>query len=221
MLCPVCLLTSALAFDDGPCPYQVLAPIEERPGSTSYLAHEMSGRHEYVELELFSSRDDGDLVLQRFAQWKARLEGFSHPGVARLVGAGRTEAGQLYLATDYVPGYVLTAQGPHGGTRPSDRYGLALQVATAMAAVHAAGLAHLALTPARVKVSTVNGLRGTVVGIGRALVLDDVQPSPEPDLRAVASILDLLGFHLPGHPYPSMAGVVEALAAASAGRGEA
>lgn len=217
-LCPGCLLTSALALDDLACPYQVLAPIAEAATSTTYLAHALSGTRGYVELEIFDASVVARDVLSRHAHWRRRLHGFRHPGIVSLRGAGVTSTGQLYLASDYVPGLRLADALATVRTLPSaDRVHLAWQLVTALAAAHAAGLFHMNLTPAHVRITSSADARSVIVGVGRALLLERGDPAAESDLVGIDHILRALDVEVVPQHHGTMQSIADALAARAAG----
>jgi hypothetical protein len=191
-LCPACLLTTALSIENDVCPYQVLTPIGESPGAVIYLAERSTPGRGYVALKVLHRRDDVDDILTRYQHWKDRLGGFHHPGVARLLDVGLNEDGRLYLASDYVAGWPLSAIASRPSVGIDERTEIVRQLTAAIAAIHAVGLAHLRLTAAKVKISTASGLRATVLGLGSSLVVDGAECRREPDLAAVADLTRIL-----------------------------
>jgi serine/threonine protein kinase len=195
-LCPACLLTTALADADGACPYRVLAPIAESSASVTYLAQALRGSRRYVALKVFDGHEHVSGALARFERWKPMLDGIQHPSVARLLDAGTTPEGLLYLASEFIPGWPLTAARTAALERRV-RQTLAWQLADAVAAIHAVGAAHLALAPCRVKVSTASGPRATIVGVGVALVAGDRDCDANEDLPALLALIRQLGIAVP------------------------
>src|SRR5262245_15515782 len=112
-LCPACLIATAVAMDDEPCPYQVMAPISEDTRGVTYLAQGLTGTRGYVALKVYGHRDDVDVVLSRYRSWKPALTGIDHPGVSKLLDVGLTAEGLLYIASGYVDGWPLTALNAH------------------------------------------------------------------------------------------------------------
>ncbi len=186
-LCAACLIRAAISLDDEPCPYRILAPIAESATSATYLAQALRDTHGYVALKVYDRRDDADLVLARYETWKDMLAAFRHPGVAAFVEAGLTSEGLLYVATDYVAGSPLTSRRVREGLSVTERQALAGQLTDAVAAIHDAGLAHLALDASRVKIAT-HRVHATILGLGRALVIDGLAPDPDADRTALAAL---------------------------------
>jgi serine/threonine-protein kinase len=164
-LCPACLLTTALAIDDEP-PYRVLTPIGEDAGGVTYLAQALTGARGRVALKVLGPRDDVDAVLSRYQHWKPALDRLQHPGVGKLLDVGLTVEGLLYVASEYVAGWPLTALGSHASMETADRLDIARQLTGAVEAAHAAGVVHLKLDASRMKISMANGTSATILGFG-------------------------------------------------------
>ncbi|WP_158581612.1 serine/threonine-protein kinase [Actinomadura spongiicola] len=86
---------------------------------------------------------------------------------ARVLAHGE-ENGRPYLVTEYVGGVSLHDRLVHDGPLPAaDLHGVAVGVASALAAIHAAGLVHRDLKPANVML-TLSGCRVIDFGIARS-----------------------------------------------------
>ncbi|QXJ21016.1 serine/threonine protein kinase [Actinomadura graeca] len=101
-------------------------------------------------------RDEADLA--------GRVASFC---TARVLAHGE-EDGRPYLVTDYVGGVSLRHRLAGGGPLPpGDLHGVAVGVASALAAIHAAGLVHRDLKPSNVML-TLSGCRVIDFGIARS-----------------------------------------------------
>src|SRR5438034_5479449 len=165
-LCPACLLAAALSTAGAPCPYQVVAPIAESARGTTYLAQSAGRARGCVALKIFAPRDDVDDVLARYERWKPALAKVRHPNVARVLDAGLTDEGLLYVASPFVAGWPLSSIDRRQAIGPDVRNDIARQLVAAVAAIHDAGLAHLALDAGNIRVSTTSGVHATVLGLG-------------------------------------------------------
>ena len=192
-LCPACLLTTALLMDDEPCPYQVLAPIGEDSSGVTYLAQALTGGRGYVALKVLGPRDDVDAVLSRYQHWKPALARIQHPSVGKLLDVGLTAEGLLYVASEYVAGWPLTALGSRASMGMDDRVEIARQLTDAIDAAHAAGVVHLKLDTSKVKISTANGPHATILGLGSNLIVDGANGRPDVDRLVLARIIRELG----------------------------
>jgi len=191
-LCPACLITTALSVDE-PCPFQVLTPIGGDSAGVTYLAQALTGAHGYVALKILGPRDDADAVLSRFRDWKPALARLQHPGIGKLLDVDLTGDGLLYVASEYVAGWPLTALGSHASVGMEARIEIARQLAEAIGAAHAVGVVHLKLDSSRVKISTANSPRATILGFGSSLIIDGANGQPDLDRLALARIIRDLG----------------------------
>jgi serine/threonine protein kinase len=192
-LCPACLLATALSMSDDPCPYRVLTPIGEGSNGVTYLAERLAGVGGYVALKMFAPRDDVDAVVSRYQQWQPALARVRHPSVGKLLGVGVTADGRLYVASDYVAGWPLTALSSHEPMDGDQRRDIGRQLTGALDAIHAAGIVHLKLNSSKVKISTANGPQATILGLGSAVVVDGAEGSRDVDRTALARIVRQLG----------------------------
>jgi len=74
---------------------------------------------------------------------------------------------------------------------------IARQLADALAAIHAQGLAHMRLDTSRIKVATSGGVRATILGLGASLIVGDLPPQPDLDVAALADVCRELGVAVP------------------------
>ena len=195
-LCPACLLSAALSADPEPCPYHIVAPIAESRTGTTYLAQPVRGRG-IVALKIFAGRDDVGAVLAQYDRLKPALSRVNHPGVARLVDAGLTDDGLLYTASPFVAGWQLSAIDDRPAIGHDARLEIARQLTSAGAAIHDAGLAHLAIDVSNVRVSTAGGIRATLLGFGAAMIVAGLEPSADADRNALAQLLRRIGVRTP------------------------
>jgi serine/threonine protein kinase len=191
-LCPKCLLSAALSADSRSCPYHIVAPIAESRTGTTYLAQPV-GTRGIVALKVFVDRDDVDEALDRYERVKPALARLKHGSVARLVDVGVTDDGLLYLASQFVAGWQLSAIDEHKSVDTKGRVEIARQLTSAVGAIHTAGLAHLAIDAAHIRVSTAAGVHATILGLGARIVVDGADPVPAPDREAVAAVIRRLG----------------------------
>ena len=188
-LCPACLFATALSMGDEPCPYQVLAPIGEGSRGVTYLAQALTGTRGHVALKVLGPNDDVDAVLSRYRRWKPALARIQHPSIANLLDVGLTAEGLLYVASEYVAGWPLTAVASRASVGMRERVEIARQLTGAIDAAHAAGVVHLKLDASTVKISMANGPRATILGLGSSLIVDGATGEPDVDRLALADII--------------------------------
>src|SRR5260370_23735121 len=140
-LCPACLLAAALSTAGAPCPYQIVGPIAESARGTTYLAQPSGRARGFVALKIFAPRDDVDDILARYERWKPALAKVRHSNVARVLDAGRTDEGLLYVASPFVAGWPLSSINGRPALGHDVRHEIPRQSATTVAADHDTRLA--------------------------------------------------------------------------------
>ncbi len=139
---------------------------------TVYLAEDDEGGR--VAVKTIHPRLAEDKVFRaRFADEVALAGRVASFCTARIIGHGEDAAlhpaGLPYMVSEYIGGVSLARRVHESGPLPaSDLHGVALGVATALAAIHEAGLVHRDLKPSNV-VLTLSGPRVIDFGIARAL----------------------------------------------------
>jgi tRNA A-37 threonylcarbamoyl transferase component Bud32 len=127
--------------------------------AVAYLAQQIgTDRHAVVKIphrRLMEESDGGERIRRRFAAELRASTRVSHPNIAVVYTAGDIEDGMPAIAMEYVPGPMLskllatdTPLPPHEASR------LGCQIASALAAVHSAGIIHRDVTPRNIIAST-------------------------------------------------------------------
>jgi hypothetical protein len=129
--------------------------------------------------------------------------------------AGVTAEGLLYVASEYVAGWPLTALPSRASVGIGERARMAHQLIGAIGAAHAAGVVHLRLDTSSVKIATANGPRATILGLGSSLIVDGAEARPEADLPALVRLVHHLGIELPDREYGTVAAIGDALSSSS------
>jgi serine/threonine protein kinase len=192
-LCPACLFATAASMDDEVWPYQVLAPIEQDAQGITYLAERYAnGVRGFVALTVIVS-DNGDAVLSRFHELKPALARLQHPAAAKVLDAGSTPDGSVYVASEYVAGRTLSETTSRPPLEPAQRAEIARQMTEAVGAAHAAGVVHLDLDGSKVRVSTAGGLRASITGFGVSAIVAGRVGTPETDRAALDNLVRQLG----------------------------
>ncbi|MEV3923727.1 serine/threonine-protein kinase [Actinomadura coerulea] len=146
--------------------YEVAGRLGEGGMGAVYLARDRGGRHVAIKVirgEL--AADEG--FRARFRDEVRNARRVASFCTAKVLDHGE-EAGRPYLVTEYVDGTPLDAYIETGGALPDGTLnGVAVGVAAALTAIHAAGLIHRDLKPPNVILS-VSGPRVIDFGIARA-----------------------------------------------------
>ncbi|ADG89279.1 serine/threonine-protein kinase [Thermobispora bispora] len=147
--------------------YRVLRTLGKGGMGTVYLAEDPSGQQVAIKVinPEFSQHESFRMRFRREAEAAQRVRRFCTAAVLDAALDGDL----LYVVTEYVPGPNLEeAVRQHGPLRGSSLDALAVSVATALTAIHAAGVVHRDLKPSNVLLSPV-GPRVIDFGIARAL----------------------------------------------------
>jgi serine/threonine protein kinase len=132
-----------------------------------YLVHQRStGRPCAAKL---MKRGQGAAAVARFRFEIDVLEQLAHPHIVQLVERGCTEAGDEYVAMEYVAGGNLDAHVARRGPLAARRVVTVLrQLCSALGAVHAHGLVHGDVKPANVVLAGQGGSRVKLIDFGLA-----------------------------------------------------
>jgi serine/threonine protein kinase len=188
-LCPACLFATAASMDDEVWPYQVLAPIEQDDLGITYLAERVasSGRS-FVALKVVAS-GNGEAIRSRFHELKPALARLQHPGAAKVLDAGTTPDGSVYVASEYIAGTTLSEMASRLSLERAERAEIARQMTEVIGAAHAAGVVHLDLDGSKVRVSTAGGLRAWITGFGVSVIVAGRTGGPDTDLVALGALI--------------------------------
>ncbi|MFJ1562490.1 serine/threonine-protein kinase [Streptomyces mirabilis] len=148
-------------------PYRIIGRLGSGGMGTVHAALDPDGLRVAVKL-IHPAQADDDEFRARFKREVEVSRRISGPCLVPLLAAD-TNAAAPWLATEYIPGPTLgqhiTANGPLSGAR---LYALAAGTAAALAAVHAAGVAHRDVKPANIVLAP-SGPRVLDFGIAHAL----------------------------------------------------
>ena len=176
-------------------PYQIVTVLARDADAVTYLAREFVSR-EHVALKIIDV-PDVPAILSRAHEWKSLLATIRHPGISRVVDAGAAGPGRVYLATEYIAGSSLDYLLRHRPLSATERTAIARQLADALAAAHAHGLAHMRLDASHIKVATGGGIHATILGLGTSLIVSGWSPQPALDITALAAVCRELGVSVP------------------------
>ncbi|MFI7454949.1 serine/threonine-protein kinase [Nonomuraea sp. NPDC049714] len=147
--------------------YRLLRVLGQGGMGTVHLAEDSSGQQVAIKVinPEFSQHEQFRMRFRREADAARRVRRFCTAAVLEAA----LDGGQLYVVTEYVPGPNLEqAVQQSGPLRGSSLDALAVSVATALTAIHGAGVVHRDLKPSNVLLSPV-GPRVIDFGIARAL----------------------------------------------------
>ncbi len=175
--------------------YQLLEKLGEGAAGMVFKARQES-TGQLVAIKLMRVGPELDLVArerltQRFSQETQLCAQLHHPHIVRLFDKGKTQAGDLFAAFEFVPGETLRDLLLRQGVLSPPQAGELLgQVLDALAAAHAQNIVHRDLKPLNIMVSRSGAKQQAKVldfGIG-ALVAGRAEAS-----MALAQTADILG----------------------------
>lgn len=154
-------------------PYRLVRILGEGGMGTVWLAEQWAPVRREVALKLVREGIVALESLERFELERQVLERLDHPGIARLLDAGRTMEGRPYFVMERVVGGPLTdyCQDRKLGVR--ERIELFLQIGEAVEYAHQRAVIHRDLKPVNVLVEERPRPRVRVIDFGIAKVLID------------------------------------------------
>lgn len=153
--------------------------VAEGPSSTVFkLRHrDLGSLH---ALKTLRRRHADDPVRTRLMLQEVRRHlCIRHPSVVAATMALRLDDGRPALLMDFVDGSSLADRVGDGGLGPNDAVALGLRLADALAAIHAAGLVHLDLTPANVLLPDGAPARAQLCDFGLSLPIGERRSADE------------------------------------------
>lgn len=132
--------------------YQLLDPIGAGALGELFRARDTRvGRS--VAIRIVSKAVAGDPAARgRLLEAAARAATFSHPAIAATYEAGEAD-GRFYVATEYVPGEPLSRAVSGLPLHPRRALEIAIQIADALAELHAADVVHGDVQPATIRLT--------------------------------------------------------------------
>ncbi|HEY9283402.1 MAG TPA: protein kinase [Pyrinomonadaceae bacterium] len=166
-------------------PYRLLELLGRGGMGEVYLAHD-TRLNRRVALKLLPAgvADDGERV-RRFQQEARVASAISHPNVAHIYEIDEA-GGRRYIAMEYVRGRTLRQalqQGPPGVREALD---IAVQVASALAAAHEAGVVHRDVKPENLMVCADGHVK--VLDFGLAKLVEDRLYAGAPEAAPLPSL---------------------------------
>lgn len=150
--------------------FTLIRPVGQGGMATVYLA-ERSDFGQRVALKLLHRTILSDLDRKLFERERRVLASLEHPGIARLIDGGITEAQQPYLVMEFIEGEPITEYARRHALTPAARIALLIEVCDAVAVAHAQLIVHRDLKPSNVLVGQ-DG-RCKLLDFGVAKVLAD------------------------------------------------
>src|SRR5438552_1092117 len=153
-------------------PYRVLQVLGEGGMGLVYEAEETGPVRRRVALKVIRAGLNSREVVARFEAERQALAVMNHPGIARVLHAGTTEAGEPFFAMELVRGLPITQYCDTHRLSLPQRLELFIAVCQAVQHAHQKGVIHRDLKPSNVLVTEQDGTAQPKIidfGIAKAL----------------------------------------------------
>src|SRR5690606_20692022 len=165
--------------------YRLERPLGSGGTGDVWLAHRVDGRFEgAVALKVLHAHVAQSSARERFIREGRILGQLSHPNIARLLDAGATPAGVLYLVLEYVEGEPIDRWCDERRLDIPTRLRLFLQVCEAVSHAHTHLIVHRDLKPANILVSPQGEIK--LLDFGIAKLVEAERPGEETELTRVS-----------------------------------
>jgi len=154
-------------------PYTLRERLGEGGMGIVYRAEQSHPIARSVALKLIKRGMDTAQVIRRFESEREALALMNHPGIARVLDAGRSDDGRPYFVMEHVAGLPLDAFCDQQRLDNRSRLRLLVQVCGAVHHAHQRGIIHRDLKPSNILVTQVDGRPAPkVIDFGLAKAMD-------------------------------------------------
>jgi len=153
-------------------PYKLLEQIGEGGFGLVFMAEQLEPVRRMVALKVIKPGMDSKHLVTRFEAERQALAMMDHPNIAKVLGAGATDAGRPYFVMELVHGIPITDYCDLAGLSIRKRLQLFVQVCRAIQHAHTKGVIHRDLKPGNVLVTSYDGVPVPIVidfGVAKAL----------------------------------------------------
>ncbi|AKT38147.1 protein kinase domain-containing protein [Chondromyces crocatus] len=155
--------------------FEILRPVGAGSGYRLFEAREVRDARdaipakgsERIAIKLLPSNEHS---AERQSREVQALAGLNHPGVARYVAHGASEAGEPWIATTWLDGETLASRLAKRPLQVPEALSLGARVAVALGAVHRAGVVHRDLKPTNILLTEGSLERPVILDFGVARV---------------------------------------------------
>ena len=177
-------------------PFELVRPLGHGGMGEVWLARQADGRVERdVALKLPAMHLLGETGRERFRRERDILARLGHPHIARLYDAGVTDAGQPWLAMEYVEGLSLVEHTRAQSLPIARRLALFRQVLAAVAHAHRHLVVHRDLKPANILIDASGQVK--LLDFGIAKLVDDGEGAAAAELTRIGGRLMTLRYAAP------------------------
>jgi eukaryotic-like serine/threonine-protein kinase len=149
--------------------FQILGEAGRGGMGTVFRARDWVGKRE-VALKMLEARNLESV--ERFEREAEILAAVKHPNIVEYISHGVTGEGAFFLVMEWVEGETLAARLDRVGLDASETVVMAIQIARALGALHAAGVVHRDVKPANLMLADrdVNRVKLVDFGIARRAI---------------------------------------------------
>lgn len=178
-------------------PYQVTRSLGAGGMGHVYLAHDLR-LNRPVAVKLLSGYDVAkEERIRRFRREALAASALNHPNILTIYEIGETE-GQNFIATEFVDGQTLLDLIKSGPVSVATATDIASQLASALAAAHAAGIVHRDIKPANLMVRADGLLKVLDFGIAKYSQPDDPGQAKESQVEtAIGTVIGTAAYMSP------------------------
>ncbi|MBY0263512.1 MAG: serine/threonine protein kinase, partial [Phycisphaerales bacterium] len=187
-------------------PYRLVGLLGSGGMANVFHAHQSAPLDRSVALKVLRITDPTGRMLRRLEAERDLLSMLEHPHIARLLDAGMSREGQLYLAVELVDGIPITEFVTLHRVDLRARIELMLQVCAGVQHAHDRGVLHRDLKPSNVLVTMEDGEPvAKVIDFGVARLLRHEPPGSRATVDG--QVIGTLGYMSPEQANPHMSDV--------------
>ncbi len=167
-----------LGLDEAIGPYRIVRALGAGGMGHVYLCHDKR-LNRPVAVKLISNYHAAEEERsKRFQQEALAASALNHPNILTIYEIGEA-AGKSFIATEFVDGPTLSSRIEEGSISIDDALNIAIQVASALTAAHAAGIIHRDIKPANVIVRKDGLIKVLDFGIAKYIQAGGEDPEKE------------------------------------------
>ena len=176
-------MSKDLAADTQLSHYRIVSKIGAGGMGEVYLAEDTRLDRKVAVKLLGEEVSRSDDRLRRFVQEAKAASALNHPNIITVYDIGRAESGAPFIATEYIEGETLRHLIQRSGLKVRVLLDIAVQVASALTAAHAAGIVHRDIKPENVMVRP-DGIT-KVLDFGLAKLTEKARPRTDSEAETV------------------------------------
>jgi serine/threonine protein kinase/tetratricopeptide (TPR) repeat protein len=160
--------------------YELVRLIGQGGMGRVYLGRRADGAFSRdVAIKVIDAAVLSDQVIERFEQERRILGSLSHPCIAQLLDAGRSDTGHLYFVMEYIDGVPITGFCDRRGLSLRERLALFLRVCEAVSEAHRRLIVHRDIKPGNILVDSSGTPKLLDFGIAKPLTWSAAEGSAQ------------------------------------------